>query len=462
LAGIVLESRQKLKPEAVIAVGFTECLPAHCYFRYNLLMQSNEAFKLFQQGKLEQAKQLCIDLIRAQPGEKGPLMLMSAILHRMGNQAQAVNCLLQVAGMQTGDVAAQLKLVTTLRNMGALREAGELLDRLDGNLPEVALGKAQVAWQNGHQQKALAAFEAAAKKWPGQPELINALIRALLRLGELDRAGEVLVDAQARWPGDPELSRLKAVMHLDRSEPDLAFEELSRTADQANRESMAHRMFQGLQVLRSGNNDGLLKPHDAIGRSFAWASSQPGHVAWFGTNSGLLHWAVEQTGEQLPAGSLIVECGVYHGFSIKLMSKWSQREIHGFDSFEGLPEQWKAGEPAGSYSTQGQLPSIANHVHLHPGWFEDTLSGFAENLEIPIALLHIDCDLYSSTRTVLAELGPKLVPGSLVVFDDFLAYEGYEEHEFRAAQEYFESALLSFELAGAVLLGRSVAYRVAL
>ncbi len=155
-----------------------------------------------------------------------------------------------------------------------------------------------------------------------------------------------------------------------------------------------------------------------------------------------------------------MECGVYHGFSLTQIAAATQRPIHGFDSFAGLPEQWKPGEPAGSYSTQGQIPAIAAHVKLHSGWFDDSLPVFAAQLTAPIALLHVDCDLYSSTRTVLSTLVPKLAKGSLLVFDDFLAYAGYEQHEFRAAHEYFATTGQQFELVGAVLLGRAVAYRL--
>ena len=98
-------------------------------------------------------------------------------------------------------------------------------------------------------------------------------------------------------------------------------------------------------------------------------------------------------------------------------------------------------------------------MQLHPGWFEHSLPAFVDKLEAPIALLHVDCDLYSSTQTVLTTLGPRLTQGSLLVFDDFLSYTGYEQHEFRAAHEYFASSNRQFKLVGAVLLGRAVTYR---
>jgi hypothetical protein len=171
----------------------------------------------------------------------------------------------------------------------------------------------------------------------------------------------------------------------------------------------------------------------------------------------LLRWCLAQA----PATGAITECGVYRGFSINLLAEWSARDVHGFDSLEGLPEDWKPDEPAGSYSTGGKIPPLRPNVNLHAGWFRDTLPVFADSCEESVALLHVDCDLYSSTATVLDAFGGLLEEGSIIVFDDFLSYPGYRDHEFRAAGEFIEGSSRSFELIAAVLLGRSVAFKVA-
>jgi predicted O-methyltransferase YrrM len=68
--------------------------------------------------------------------------------------------------------------------------------------------------------------------------------------------------------------------------------------------------------------------------------------------------------------------------------------------------------------------------------------------------------LYSSTRTVLERAGDRLVPGSVVVFDDLLGYPGYEQHELRAFEEFVSERKVEWELIGACLLGREVAIRI--
>jgi len=423
-------------------------------------MQFRQAFRLLQQGRLDQARALCAELITTSPERPDALMLMSAILHRKGDQQAATKLLLEAADLQAGDTQAQLQVVRALRNMGAFAEASHLLSPLDKSTPGVALSQAQLDWQSGKYSTALAGFAAGVERWPQNLELALAYCRALLRLGQLDLAEKTLLSARCRWPEQLAILHLLAVIQLDRSMPDLAFEQLQALPMSADSDGMAYRLRLALQVLHDSAQATDSDRGDVIEEGFNWARKQSLKIRWFGTNTGLLHWALQQIASDLQAPGPVVECGVYHGFSLAQLAASTKRPIHGFDSFEGLPEEWKPGEPAGSYSTQGQIPSTSAHVKLHRGWFEDTLPDFANQLKESIALLHVDCDLYSSTRTVLSTLGPKLCPGSLLVFDDFLAYAGYEQHEFRAAHEYFAASGRSFELVGAVLLGRAVAFRL--
>jgi hypothetical protein len=99
-------------------------------------------------------------------------------------------------------------------------------------------------------------------------------------------------------------------------------------------------------------------------------------------------------------------------------------------------------------------------VRLLKGWFEDTLPAFAARRSGPIALLHVDCDLYSSTKCVLDHLGASLVPGSVIVFDEYFNYPGWERHEFRAFSEFAAERRLSYEYLAYNRLHEQVAVRV--
>ena len=99
-------------------------------------------------------------------------------------------------------------------------------------------------------------------------------------------------------------------------------------------------------------------------------------------------------------------------------------------------------------------------MRLHGGWFADTLPRYFAAHPGPIRLLHVDCDLYSSTREVLAAANGRLVAGSVVVFDDLLGYPGYAQHELRAFEEWSQAHGVGWELIAACLLGREVAIRI--
>ena len=131
---------------------------------------------------------------------------------------------------------------------------------------------------------------------------------------------------------------------------------------------------------------------------------------------------------------LVLEFGVRFGTSIRQIAALVDQEVHGFDSFEGLPEAWHH-LPKGSYSTKGVIPSVQENVIFHIGLFEETLPGFVEKFQDPIRFINIDCDIFSSTKTVLDFLAGQITHGTVIVFDEYIGNENWREDEFKAFQE---------------------------
>lgn len=133
-----------------------------------------------------------------------------------------------------------------------------------------------------------------------------------------------------------------------------------------------------------------------------------------------------------------LEFGVFTGGTIRFMARRiGKRTIHGFDSFEGLPEAW-GGFSLGSkaFNVEGRLPRVPSNVKLHKGWFQDTLPAWLAANAGPVSFIHIDCDLYSSTQTIFTLLAERLVPGTLILFDEYFNYPNWEQHEYKAFQEF--------------------------
>jgi hypothetical protein len=62
--------------------------------------------------------------------------------------------------------------------------------------------------------------------------------------------------------------------------------------------------------------------------------------------------------------------------------------------------------------------------------------------------LHIDCALYSSTACVLRLVAERIVPGTVILFDELIGYPGWQEGEYKALCEWVEATGIEFEYLG--------------
>jgi len=135
-----------------------------------------------------------------------------------------------------------------------------------------------------------------------------------------------------------------------------------------------------------------------------------------------------------PGPGLVCEFGVFQGRSINFIASKVQRTVYGFDSFEGLPEDWRDGLPGGSFKVDA-LPPVASNVTLIKGWFDKTLLPFLESHPGEASFLHIDSDLYSSAKTIFDSFAPRIKAGTIIAFDEYFNYPGWQHGEYKAFQE---------------------------
>jgi hypothetical protein len=140
--------------------------------------------------------------------------------------------------------------------------------------------------------------------------------------------------------------------------------------------------------------------------------------------------------------NVVLEFGVAGGESINHMASLRDDiDFYGFDTFTGLPEPWRTGFGVGSFC-QETLPVVQKNVTLVQGLIEETLPDFlADNrgaawIRDHVRLLHIDTDIYSPASYVLANIVPHLRAGSIIVFDDFWNYPGWQSGEYKAFIEF--------------------------
>ena len=158
-------------------------------------------------------------------------------------------------------------------------------------------------------------------------------------------------------------------------------------------------------------------------------------------------YAILKIGEQKIDG-VCLEFGVFEGNSINYFaSRLPEIDFFGFDSFEGLAEDWKGNLASkGAFDLGGKLPAVSSNVTLVKGWFDKTLPEFCrDNLrKDSIKFIHIDCDTYESTFLALEQLSQHLKPGLLLLFDEFIGWPNWQNGEFRAWHEIVKKYNIKF------------------
>jgi hypothetical protein len=127
-------------------------------------------------------------------------------------------------------------------------------------------------------------------------------------------------------------------------------------------------------------------------------------------------------------GGDIAECGVYNGGTAYFMAlaverAAGKRDIHLFDSFEGLS---RPGALDGDYWHQGDLACAEDaarrnlagftDMHFHPGWIPARFHSVSDR---EFCFVHIDVDIWQPTKESIEFFYPRLRPGGMLVCDDY-------------------------------------------
>ena len=135
-----------------------------------------------------------------------------------------------------------------------------------------------------------------------------------------------------------------------------------------------------------------------------------------------------------------LEFGVWVGSTINFFSNYVNT-IYGFDSFEGLREDWVGSEtPKGTFNLNKKPPKLNKNVIPIVGWVQDTLVPFLEKYKPEINFVHMDMDTYETTKFVLTKIKPYLVKNCIITFDELYNYPGWEVGEYKALKETFNDS----------------------
>ena len=148
--------------------------------------------------------------------------------------------------------------------------------------------------------------------------------------------------------------------------------------------------------------------------------------------------------------TLWLEFGVASGHTINYISNFTKEHVYGFDSFEGLPEKWRDGFDKGAFNRNGDLPSVNSNVVLIKGWFDTTLPDFIKAQNKKVSFIHMDADLYSSTKCIFDTLKEYIDTDCVIVFDELVNYPGFDgdKGELKAFYEFITENNVDYEWIG--------------
>jgi Tfp pilus assembly protein PilF len=151
------------------------------------------------------------------------------------------------------------------------------------------------------------------------------------------------------------------------------------------------------------------------------------------------------------------EFGVWNGVSFNYLIKTFKKGF-GFDTFTGIPEDWH-NEPKGNYTNFGAIPQIDGGEFV-AGKFEDTLPKFFLEKRPIASLINFDADLYSSTICALNNSKEVIDKNTILIFDEFIMNENWEEDEFKALNEFSDNLGISYEVLAFSLSTKQVAVKL--
>jgi tetratricopeptide (TPR) repeat protein len=464
-----------LKRQEVPAVSAHERAPAPQTLRL--------AAEHYRAGRLLQAEEACRQALRAEPDNPEALQLLDALsgqlaalhsdqgmsLHAQGRLEAAAASYRKALALKPDFAEAHYNLGIVFSELGKLEEAVESCRQALVFRPDLAeahsnLGNAlQVL---GRLDEAVASHRTALAFRPDNADWLYNLAIALQEQGGVDEAIACYRKALALNPALAQAWYNLHALLLD-TEGLTAAVECMKKAVEASPTNADYRFFLGMLLDYSGRADEASAYLDAGGRSAGLFRARLDAWRYIQSVGGKLP---QMTGSPIQAfrlgmgaarnDGLVLEFGVRFGCSIRLLAALAgQQAVHGFDSFEGIPEAWHD-EPQGSYSTKGALPAVPENVALYAGWFDDTLPAFLSKNAGPARFVNVDCDLYSSTRTVLELLADRIVPGTVIVFDEYIGNERWREDEFRAFQEAVARFGWKYEYLCFSLFTKQVAVRI--
>ncbi|WP_443635718.1 tetratricopeptide repeat protein [Candidatus Njordibacter sp. Uisw_058] len=357
---------------------------------------------------------------------------------------------------------AHYNLGVTLQKLGRLDEAEARYKRaisLKSDYAEAHNNLGITLQKLGRLDEAEASYKRAISLKSDYAEAHNNLGNTLQELGRLDEAEASYTQAIALKPDD-----VTAFWNLNGIQKTIQSAEhwidkcliADTTYLEAKLTKAALKFYQGDRTDFDNLMQSKFKKH-AYMRSFSWVFSLP--------NLPELHFNKFYFFDAIIKKSIIskpfYEFGVWRASSFKYLIKVFKKG-YGFDTFTGLPEEWDVGhhiEKEGTYTSDGNVPKIKGGEFI-VGKFEDTLPVFFSESRPMASVINFDADLYSSTICALNFSKSVMDKDTILIFDEFIINESWEQDEFKALNEFCSINHYSYEVIAVSFFTQQVAVKL--
>ena len=398
-----------------------------------------------QLGEIEKAKSCFEKVIQLNPNDVDGHNNLGLLLFELKEIQKAKSFFEKTIQLNPNYVEAHNNLGTIFNELKEFQKAKDCYERaiqLNPNYAMALYNLGIIFKQFGLSQKAVGYFEKAIEINPNYAAAYNGLGIIFKELGNNIKKAKSCFEKALKI--NPNYIDIYWNLHSLVSNIDEAIEILKKLIHIDNNHFNAKSMLACLEYFKGNhkNFNNLINSNnsnDSYIRSFKWVFSLPKLPKLFFNKKDFFDGVTAISDKSRP----FYEFGVWNGVSFKYLINTFGRGF-GFDTFTGIPEKWHD-NPAGTYSSFGSIPQISGGEFI-VGKFEDTLPKFFSKKRSVASLINFDADLYSSTICALNNTKDIIDEDTILVFDEFLMNDRWEEDEYKALEEFCNNFNFSYDV----------------
>ena len=408
--------------------------------------------------EIKKAKNCFEKAIKINPNNVNTQNNLGVIFAELGEHQKAKNCFEKIIEIKPNHAEAHNNLGNVFKELGEHQKAKECFEKAIVINPNYVSSYYNLGLTNrilGEFQKAIGCFEKAIEIDPNYFVAYNNLGNIYAEQAKNQKAKNCY---EKTIEINPNYVIAYWNLHGTASNIEEALSILKRSYKIDNQDTKAKIMISALKSYKGSFNyfDTVLSSSNSghpLTRSIKWVFSLPKLPKLFFNREDFFDSMTVLSENSRP----FYEFGVWNGTSFQYLINTFKKGF-GFDTFNGLPEDWH-NETKGTYSSFGIVPKIEGGEFI-VGKFEDTLPIFFSK-ERPLAsLINFDADLYSSTLCALNYSNKVIDEKTILIFDEFIMNENWEQDEYKALNEFCDKLGFSYDVIAVSFFTKQVAVRL--